>query len=106
MSTYNTITLCRLDAHFFRGVIDHDTLTRHCPLDNGRYAIGPDYTTAPGLGLLSQLPVELQQQVVLQMDLETLLAWRRVNKRAMDLVSNMVEWRQASERYREHRTVH
>lgn len=97
MSASNSIIFYKHDANTHHGVIHHDILTRHCLLDNGRQALGLDYTTAPSLGQLSRLPVELLQQTVLQIDVATLLIWRRVNKRAMDLVSNIMEWKQASE---------
>jgi hypothetical protein len=73
--------------------INGSILARHCPLDNGRHAISVDLNTAPRLGSLSVLPVELQNEVLRNMDIETLLVWRRVNKRAMDLVAGLMEWK-------------
>jgi len=97
MSAENSIIVKRYnEENTFRGVIHHDILARHCILDNGRHARGLDYTTAPSLGLLSKLAVELQQQIILQMDISTVLAWRGVNKRAMDLVSNLFEWKEVA----------
>ncbi|KAH6878375.1 hypothetical protein BKA58DRAFT_94148 [Alternaria rosae] len=94
MPADNSITVKRYEENTFRGVIHHDILARHCILDNGHHALGLDYTTAPDLGSLSQLPVELQQQIILQMGIAAVLAWRGVNKRATDLVSNMNEWKE------------
>ena len=99
MSAENSIIAKRYEKHIFRGVIHHDILARHCLIDNGRHALGLDYTTAPNLGLLSQLPVELLQQTIMHMDVATVLAWRGVNKRAMDLVSNMFEWKEVRDNY-------
>lgn len=97
MSVDNSITVKRYEENTFHGVIHHDILARHCILDNSHHALGLDYTTAPDLGSLSQLPVELlQQQIILQMGIATVLAWRGVNKIAMDLVSNMYEWKEIS----------
>ena len=101
MSAENSIIVKRYEENIFRGVIHHDILTRHCLLDDGHHALGLDYNTAPGLGLVSKLPVELQQQIILQMDISTVLAWRRVNKRAMDLVSNLFEWKEVGKGFTE-----
>ncbi|CAN9291940.1 unnamed protein product [Alternaria alternata] len=78
MSAYNTITLTPYEKATFCSVIEHDKLARHCPLDNGRHALELDYATAPDLGSLSRLPAELMEQVVLELDLASLLVWRRV----------------------------
>jgi len=98
MSAANNIRVHVRNANTIHGVIHHDLLARHCLLDDARHAIRPDYITAPNLGLLSRLPVELQQQVVLHMDVATVLTWRGVNRMAMDLVSQMFEWKEVSER--------
>lgn len=93
MSAYNTITLTPYEKATFCSVIEHDKLARHCPFDNGRHALELDYATAPDLGSLSRLPAELMEQVVLELDLASLLVWRRVSKRAMDFVACMIEWK-------------
>lgn len=51
---------------------------------------------APHLGPLSRLPVELQKEFLEQMDLESLLVVRRINKRAVDLVGSLPEWKRIS----------
>jgi hypothetical protein len=71
-------------------------LERHCPLDDGHYATNTDYSRASSLGLLSCLPVELQQEIIRQLDVKSLIEFRRVSKRAMDLVANLPEWEKVS----------
>lgn len=93
MSAYNTITLTPYEKATFCSVIEHDNLARHCPLDNGRRALELDYATAPDLGSLSRLPAESMEQLVLELDLASLLVWRRVSKRAMDFLACMMEWK-------------
>jgi hypothetical protein len=68
-------------------------LARHCPLDDGRFANKADGSPTLSLGALARLPIELQHQALLQLDVKSLLDFRRVNKRAMDTVSGMVEWK-------------
>jgi len=99
MSSANNICLHGREANTIHGVLHHQLLARHCLLDDAHHAIGLDYTTAPNLGLFSRLPVELQQQIILHMDVATVLTWRRVNRMAMDLVSQMFEWKEVSKRY-------
>ncbi|CAN9169303.1 unnamed protein product [Alternaria alternata] len=95
MSAYNTITLTPYEKATFCSVIEHDKLARHCPFDNGRHALELDYTTAPDLGSLSRLPAELMEQVVLELDLASLLVWRRVSKRGTDFVACLIEWKKS-----------
>ncbi|KAF2027955.1 hypothetical protein EK21DRAFT_91051 [Setomelanomma holmii] len=71
--------------------IDNSILIRHCPLDNGRHAINFESDGASSLGALSKLLVELSEEVIRHVDIETLLAWRRVNKLAMTLVASLSE---------------
>ncbi|CAN9252788.1 unnamed protein product [Alternaria alternata] len=96
MSAYNTITLTPYEKATFCSVIEHDKLARHCPFDNGRHALELDYTTAPDLGSLSRLPAELMEQVVLELDLASLLVWRRVSKRGTDFVACLIEWKKVT----------
>jgi len=48
---------------------------------------------ALNLGTISDLPIELQCAIVLSMDIQTLLVWRRVDKRAMHVIAEMSEWK-------------
>ncbi|KAF1948854.1 hypothetical protein CC80DRAFT_583333 [Byssothecium circinans] len=66
-------------------------LVTRCPLDNGRYTNAP---TPPrySAGQLDQLPVELLIQVLLYTDLPSLTRFRRVNRRAMELVDSVPQY--------------
>jgi len=86
-----------------QSTIPRDVLIRHVRLDNGRHAMNID-ANAPNLGTISDLPMELQRAIVLNMDIQTLLVWRRVNKRAMHLVAEMSEWKKVLPTSLEHLT--
>lgn len=60
-----------------------------CPLDNGKH-FG---LVSHGLGDLDKLPVELQSIILVQSDLQTLTDFRRVNRRAMEVVDALPEYR-------------
>ncbi|KAH7076219.1 hypothetical protein FB567DRAFT_632486 [Paraphoma chrysanthemicola] len=99
MMSHNSIRLSWADANAIiqhlnpRPHIPNAVLQCHCPLDNGQYALDIDLGVAPQLGSLTRLPTELQEVVLRKMDIETLLVWRRVNKRAMSLVTGLVDWK-------------
>jgi hypothetical protein len=73
-------------------IIPDSILARHCPLNDGHQATNVDFRLAPTLSDLEALPVELQQLMVKELDVRSLLAFCRVNKRAMDLVASLIEW--------------
>jgi len=62
-----------------------------CPLDNGRCI---DASIAPHcvVGQLDQLPTELLTQVLLYLDLPSLTCFRRVNRRAMEIVDSLPQY--------------
>ena len=66
-------------------------LVARCPLDNGRYtdASTPAHYSA---GKLDQLPAELLIQVLLYTDVPSLTRFRRVNRRAMQLVDSVPQY--------------
>jgi hypothetical protein len=97
--TPNFIRLDTCESQFFRDVIPSHALARHCPLDNGHHTVAFDNSKAPSLGTLTRLPVELQLQVILQLDVASLLVWMRVNKRAMAFVWGLFEWHQVCSSY-------
>jgi hypothetical protein len=66
-------------------------LKRHCPLEDGHHP-----TSILGVGILSRLPVELQQRVLKELDMESLIAFRRMSKSAMNLVGSLTEWKEVS----------
>lgn len=71
--------------------LDDAQLVTRCPLDNGRYidASSPPRCSA---GQLDQLPAELVIQVLLYIDLLSLTRFRRVNRRAMELVDSVPQY--------------
>ncbi|KAK3984911.1 hypothetical protein QBC44DRAFT_300347 [Cladorrhinum sp. PSN332] len=71
--------------------LDNAQRVTRCPLDNGRYtdaSIPPRYPA----GQLDQLPAELLIQVLLYTDLPSLTCFRRVNRRAMELVDSVPQY--------------
>jgi len=71
--------------------LDNAQLVTRCPLDNGRYtdASTPAHYSA---GKLDQLPAELLIQVLLYTDVPSLTRFRRVNRRAMQLVDSVPQY--------------
>ena len=59
-----------------------------CPLDYGRHKTSP----SASLGNLDKLPVEIQDQVLGELDIGSLLRFRAVNQRAMELVNSMISF--------------
>lgn len=68
--------------------LDDIDLHIRCPLDNGRHH-GQQQHSA---GTLDRLPAELVAQILLALDLPSLTTFRRVNRRAMDLVDSVYEY--------------
>jgi hypothetical protein len=68
-----SIRLTKVEATFYGKHIPVDALARHCPLDKGCHL---DLNTTPAPGLLSQLPIELQHQVLLSLDFKSLMNFR------------------------------
>ncbi|KAF4982500.1 hypothetical protein FZEAL_1893 [Fusarium zealandicum] len=71
--------------------LDNAQLVTRCPLDNGRYT---DASIPPrcSAGQLDRLPAELLIQVLLYTDLPSLTRFRRVNRRAMELVDSVPQY--------------
>jgi hypothetical protein len=85
-----SIRLTKAEATICGKHIPGDALARHCPLDNGCLF---DPNNAPAPGPLSELPIELQHQVLLSLDVKSLLSFRQVNKHAMNVVDDLTEWK-------------
>lgn len=67
-----------------------DNVTKFtCPLDNGRHYGHAKY----GLGDLDKLALELQSSILVELDLRTLTDFRRVNRRATEVVDSLPEYR-------------
>lgn len=73
-----------------------------CPLDHGRHSV----ERATDLGALNTLPRELQYEIMGHLDVQSLLAFRRVSKKAMDAVNTMVEYKKVSETLRSEHVRH
>ena len=71
--------------------LDNAQLETRCPLDNGRYA-DVSILSRYSAGQLDQLPAELLIQVLLQIDIPSLTRFRRVNRRAMELVDSVPQY--------------
>ncbi|KAH7186525.1 hypothetical protein DER44DRAFT_188546 [Fusarium oxysporum] len=71
--------------------LDDAQLVTRCPLDKGRFT---DASNPPrySAGQLDQLPAELLIQVLLYIDLPSLTRFRRVNRRAMELVDSIPQY--------------
>jgi hypothetical protein len=70
-------------------ILDHKILEERCLLDYGRHTLQPKHD----LGGLSKLPLELQHYVLGEIDVQSLLVFRRVNQGAMVVVDSMVEFK-------------
>ncbi|KAF2653181.1 hypothetical protein K491DRAFT_551256, partial [Lophiostoma macrostomum CBS 122681] len=70
-------------------VLAKEVLTLHCPLDYEKHAVKPK----EGLGALDILALEIKQEVLERLDVQSLLTFRRVNQEAMDVVNGMVTWK-------------
>ncbi|KAK7612857.1 hypothetical protein BKA81DRAFT_356788 [Phyllosticta paracitricarpa] len=67
-------------------------LERQCPLDNGRHVCN-DYAEHIDFGDFEKLPLEIVQIILAKLDLRTLTDIRRVNKRAMQIVDWVPEYK-------------
>ncbi|KAI0384228.1 hypothetical protein F5Y04DRAFT_238613 [Hypomontagnella monticulosa] len=72
--------------------LDDVDLESLCPLDNGRHVVRP----RESLGQLDKLPIEIIIPMLLSLDIHSLIAFRRVNSRAMDLVNSLHEYQMIS----------
>jgi hypothetical protein len=88
----NAVQLSAKEAATYNNRIPDHILARHCPLKDGCQTTNIDFQSTPSLGALEILPIELQQLVVKELDVQSLLVFRLVNKRAMDLVASLIEW--------------
>lgn len=84
--TYTTQKLLIRD-----NTLDDAQLTTRCPLDNGRHT-DASILTRHSVGQLDQLPAELLIQVLLYNDMPSLTSFRRVNRRAMELVDSVPQY--------------
>jgi hypothetical protein len=76
----------------FSNLADHtlDDIEYFCNLNNGRYDyVNPTHT----LGALDRLPVELLNMVLTQLTIRSLADFRRVNRRAMQVVDSVPEYK-------------
>ncbi|KAH7127370.1 hypothetical protein EDB81DRAFT_907605 [Dactylonectria macrodidyma] len=70
--------------------LDDAQLVTRCPLDNGRCIDASiPITTHYSAGQLDQLPAELLIQILLSVDIPSLTRFRRVNRRARELVDSV-----------------
>lgn len=70
--------------------LDNVDLEAQCPLDNGKHSTAEGRSSA---GALDLLPLEITTAVLLRLDLPSLIAFRRVSRRAMHLVDSLHEYR-------------
>ncbi|KAG6106113.1 hypothetical protein E4U13_007583 [Claviceps humidiphila] len=71
--------------------LDNAQLETRCPLDNMRSA-ERSIPACQSAGQLDQLPAELLIKVVLYLDVPSLTDFRRVNRRAMDIVDSVPQY--------------
>ncbi|KAF2821558.1 hypothetical protein CC86DRAFT_470746 [Ophiobolus disseminans] len=96
ISLGNSFTQPDREISSFRTYIPTNTLARHCSLDGhaaGQVISGNNLGPTPDLGTISILPIELQLGILNMLDVKSLLVVRRVNQRAMNTVSSMIEWK-------------
>ena len=69
-------------------MLDETDAELKCPPDAGQHQLVPQWRP----GILDGLPVEILQEILLQMDLFSLTGFRRVNKRAMQVVDSIWQY--------------
>ena len=74
-------------------LLHHAVLAAHCPLDYGHHTISP----RANLGTLSKLSTEIQQAILGDLDIKSLLTFRSVNQRAVDVIDGMIEYQKVRE---------
>ena len=84
LATYTKQNICD-------NTLDDARLVTRCPLDKGRCTDASIPARHPA-GHLDRLPAELLLQVLLYTDLPSLTAFRRLNRRAMDLVDSIPQY--------------
>ncbi|KAF2875371.1 hypothetical protein BDV95DRAFT_316071 [Massariosphaeria phaeospora] len=75
--------------HLHDYILDPNVLLAHCPLDHLRQTT---VTPVCDLAAFDKFPTELQHAILAEVDVKSLLAFRAVNKRAVEVVNGMVEW--------------
>ncbi len=73
--------------------LDDAHLEIQSPLDNGRHPTPSELLPLHPVGRLGLLPLELLSDILLALDLPTLTSFRRVNRRAMELVDSLHQYR-------------
>lgn len=68
--------------------LDDNELERNCPLDLGRHNVDPQNS----LGLLDELPLEIISDILVRLPLRSLMEFRSVNQRAMDVVNSIPQF--------------
>ncbi|RMD39300.1 hypothetical protein DV735_g5829, partial [Chaetothyriales sp. CBS 134920] len=97
METYHDMSDCPTytKQNICDNTLDDAQLATRCPLDNARRD-NPDYTSIHprySAGRLDQLPAELLIQVLLYLDIVSLTDLRRVNRRTMELVNSVPQYK-------------
>lgn len=72
--------------------LDDAHLETRCPLDNGRHTTPSQHSVRQPVGRLDLLPLELVSEILLALDVPTLTSFRRVNRRAMELVDSLHQY--------------
>jgi hypothetical protein len=94
MAEASLTELQRISLHILnKEVYDIATLRKRCPLDYGRHTRVP---AIRNLGNLGKLPAELLHQILRDIDLQTLLAFREVSMSAMGTVDGVMEYAKVS----------
>lgn len=70
-------------------ILDDNITELTCPLDNGRH----QGKIKHDLGDLDMLPLELQSDILVRLDLQTLIEFRRVNRKARDIVDALPQYK-------------
>jgi len=94
METYDSLDF---ERHIYRqsfscyNWLTNEQLEEHCPLDNGRHDCTP-ISTGFATSQLDRLPVELVIEILLLLDIPSLTRFRRLNRRAMQLVNSIRQY--------------
>jgi hypothetical protein len=90
------MSLAQRDTHKVLGrlILDANGLVRRCPLDYTRHDTSlSSQIQCNNLGTFDRLPAELQHLILEELDLQSLLTFRRMNRKALHFINNLSSWR-------------
>jgi len=91
-ATQQALGYKRCELGICHHTLDDAHLETRCPLDNGRHNTPRKLPAREPVGRLDYLPLELVREILLAADVPALTSFRRVNRRAMELVDSLHQY--------------